>query len=343
LAVKEIITLLGATLFAVRKLLIAIKSHFKLWNVPDWFPARIQERFPELRVVWLRDFDRLEEEISDAEVVVAWMLTAEQLAKARKLKWLHSNAAGVNQLCFPEMVAHPAVLTNASPVMAEPTAEHALALILAMAKQIPSSLRYQQKSTWAQALIYEETPPLELNGATLGLVGLGAIGRELVTRVRAFRMRVVAVKRDATRGHEWADKILPPDGLHEILAESDFVVLAAPHTAHTVMLIGAAELARMKPTAYLINVARGTLVDETALVEALRAGRIAGAGLDVASEEPLPKESILWDAPNLLLTPHLAASTDRLWSRHAELLEDNIRRYLAGQPLRNVVDKAAGY
>ncbi len=328
----------------MRKLLIAVKSLFHLWNVPDWFAPQIQKRFPEIRVVKLEDFSQIDEELADTEILSAWLLPTAQLEKARRLKWIHSTSAGVNQFPLKELEARSIVLTNASPVMAEPTAEHAMALIFALAKRIPSAVRYQEKSTWAQGIIFDEKPgPVELNGATLGLVGLGAIGQEIAARARACRMRIVAVKRDATRGGESADKVLPPEKLYEMLAEADFVVLAAPQTSATQQLIGARELGVMKPSAYLINVARGPLLDERALIEALRAGRIAGAGLDVTFEEPLPADNPLWKAPNLLITPHLAASTNRLWHRHAALLEDNLARYLAGQPLRNIVDKAAGY
>ncbi len=329
---------------SVRKLLMAVRYHFELWNFPAWFPEHIQQRFPEVRVVHLNGYEGLDQEIEDAEIFVGWSLRPAQLARARKLRWIHSTAAGVAQLCYPELVASPVILTNASPVMAGPVAEHTLALILALARHIPSAVRYQEQAVWAQSRIWEEKPrPMELEGTTLGLIGLGHIGRELATRARSFGMRVIAVKRDPSRGGECANRVFPPQDLDQMLKESDFVTVVAPETPATRHLIGAAALAAMKPTAYLINVSRGTLVDEAALVEALQAGRIAGAALDVAEREPLPPESSLWRAPNLLITPHLAASSERLWQRHAELLEDNVRRYLTGEPLRNVVNKAAGY
>ncbi len=328
----------------MRKLVMAVKHRFELWNIPAWLPERLQKRFPEFSMVLLDGYRGLDAEIEDAEIFVGWSLKPEQLQRARKLRWVHSTAAGVSQLCYPEMVASPVVLTNASVVMAAPVAEHTVALMLALARRIPSAVRYQQQAYWAQIEIFEDRPqPTGLAGRTLGLVGLGHIGRELVKRVRPFEMRVMAVKRNPNTGHEWADRILGPEGLPEMLAEADFVVLAAPQTPATNHMIGAPQLAQMKPTAYLINVSRGTLVDEVALAEALTAGGIGGAALDVAEREPLPPESPLWRAPNLLITPHLAASIEGLWGRQAELLEENVRRYLAGQPLLNVVDKVAGY
>jgi phosphoglycerate dehydrogenase-like enzyme len=323
---------------------MAATHRFPLWKLPDWLPARIQDRFPELTVVHLDGYQEVDRHISDAEIYVGFMLPPASLALAQQLRWMHATAAGVDQLCYPEMQRHPLVLTNASTVMAEPVAEHCMALILALAKRIPSAMRYQQEKFWAQIEITQETPAvLELQDSVLGLVGLGGIGQELVKRARAFGMRVVAVKRDPSTGGEWADRVLPPASLHEMLSEADFVVLAAPHTGATKRLMGPAEFAAMKRSAYLINVARGTLVDDAALLDALCSGRIAGAAADVFDPEPLPPESPLWAAPNMLITPHTAASTSLLWKRQAELLEDNISRYLEGRPLRNIVDKSLGY
>lgn len=326
------------------KVVIAVKSPVPLWNPPPWFAPDLQARFSQVRVVKLDSYRDLEREIVDAEILVSWSLKPSQLQAAKQLRWIHSTAAGVAQLLFPEMLASPVTLTNASAVMAEPVAEHTVAMILALAKRVPSAVRFQQQALWGQAHIYaEQPPPMELSGATLGIVGLGAIGRELVKRIRPMGMRVVAVKRDPTQGHEWADVVFGPDRLRDLLAESDFVVLAAPEAPATRGLIGAAELAAMKKTAYLINIARGSLIDEAALIDALQQGRIAGAGLDVTSIEPLPPESPLWSAPNLLITHHLAACTERLWRRQFDVLAGNLERHLAGQPLRNVVNKAAGY
>ncbi len=323
---------------------MAATHRFPLWKLPDWLPARIQSRFPQLEVVHLDGYRDLDVQIPDAEIYVGFILPPAGLALARQLRWMHVTAAGVDQVCYPEMLRHPAVLTNSSTVMAGPVAEHCMALMLALAKHIPSAIRYQDKSFWAQTEVSLETPGvLELQGAVLGVVGFGGIGQELVKRARAFGMRVIAVKRDPSTGGELADRVLPPSSLHEMLSEADFVVLAAPHTGSTQRLMGPAEFAQMKRSAYLINVSRGTLVDDTALLDALRRGRIAGAAADVFDPEPLPPESPLWTAPNMLITPHTAASTPLLWKRHAELLEDNISRYLDGRPLRNLSDKSLGY
>lgn len=326
------------------KLLIAATHRFPLWRIPEWLPKRIQARFPQLQVVHLDGLKDIDREIPDSEIFAGFLLRPESLARARQLRWVHATAAGVDQLCYPEMVASPVIITNSSTVMAEPVAEHTMALILALAKRIPSAIRYQREANWGQTAVAQERPGIqELQGSVLGLVGLGSIGQELVKRVRPFGMRVMAVKRDPSSGAEWADRLFPPSELLEMLAQADFVVLAAPQTSATHRLMGAAEFAAMKPSAYFINVARGVLVDDVALLHALESGCIAGAAADVFDPEPLPPESPLWKAPNMLITPHLAATTERLWQRHADLLEDNISRYLEGRPLRNVVDKTLGY
>ena len=328
----------------MRKLLLAVKTEWELYEPPEWAPDELRRGFPELTVEVFRDYAEAAPHLPDAEIFVGWSLPAPKLALAKKLRWVHSLMSGVAQFSYPEMAASPVILPNAATVHAAPVAEHAWALILAMARRLPSAVRYQQQKQWAAVDIWRETPrPFELSGLTLGLVGLGAIGSDIARKARAFGMRVVAVRRNPERGSDVADAVYGPDGLPRLLAESDIVVLAAPSTPETRGLIGESELAQMKREALLVNVARGTLVDEAALCRALEEGRLGGAALDVTASEPLPADSPLWRAPNLLLTPHLSSATDRIWRRHIELLRENIRRYLAGEPLLNAVDKSAGY
>jgi len=328
----------------MRKLLIAVRSQVELYHLPSWLPQQVQSRFPELAVVALDGYEGMKQELPDSEIYVGWSLPAKHLARAKNLKWMHSLMTGVGQLCYPEMVASPIILTNAATVHAAPVAEHAWALILASARRLPSTVFFQAKKEWAQQQIWDTQPrPFEVSGLTLGLIGLGAIGREISRRARAFGMRVIAVKRQPERGREWADEIFGANDLPRLLGQTDVLVVAAPATPQTRHLLGEKEFALMKPSALLINVSRGSVVDEEALCRALREGRLKGAALDVTEEEPLSPDSPLWDAPNLLLTPHLASATERLWSRHLALLTENVRRYLAGEPLLNAVDKAAGY
>ena len=326
------------------KLLIILHHRFELWNAPDWFVARLREEFP-FQLTNLTDYDRINDEISDAEVVISWSLRPEQFLAAKKLRWIHSPAAAVHQLMFPELVESDVILTNAREVHGPVVAEHVVALLFALAKRIPAAVRLQQKHIWGQESMWREHPrPRELAGATLGLVGLGSIGRAVAKHAAALGMRVIAVRENPDKQTpEAVEQTFAPPAIDELLARSDFVVLAVPLTAETRGLIDAARLKRMKPDGYLINVGRGPLVDEAALADALRRRQIAGAALDVFQKEPLPLESPLWDLENLLITPHTAGLTENLWARHYRLFAENLRRYLAQQPLLAVVDKRRGY
>ena len=326
------------------KIVLCIWHHFDQWRVPDWLPQALRVRYPDLRVTHLPDYSGLDAAIPDADIFAGFSLKPEQFARAQKLKWIHCLAAGVNQLMRDDIRNSPVIVTNSRNVHAACMAEHTLGLILALARRIPSAVRHQLNKHWAQQDIWDEQPhPMEISGRTLAIVGYGAIGQELARRAVACGMRVLGVKRDVTRGREHAEAVVAPDQMESVLAEADFVVLATPALPETQHLFGAAQLAAMKKTAYFINIGRGVLVDAEALVAALRKGQIAGAAIDVAEVEPLAPDSSLWDAPNLLITPHLSGVSERLWHRHAALLFENLDRYFAGRDLLNVVDKQRGY
>ena len=326
------------------KLLIAVHHPFDQWNAPAWFAERLRAEFPELNVVHLSDYKRMDAEIPDTEIVIAWSIRPEQIKTAKKLRWIHSPAAAVHQLMFPELIHSDIVLTNAREVHGPVVAEHVIALIFALAKKIPGSVQLQQEHVWGQQLLWDEIPRVrEVAGATLGLVGLGSIGRPVVRSAKALGMRVVAVREHPKKGGDGADVVLGPADINELFRQADYVVLAAPVTDSTKAIANAERLGLMKATACLINVGRGPLVDEAALAGALRAKQIGSAALDVFPKEPLAADSPLWDLPNLLITPHTAALTDKLWERHYVLFSENLRRYLAGQPLLAVVDKRKGY
>lgn len=331
------------------KLLICVIHPFDLWRVPAWFAERVRTEFPQLTVVHLPDYQRLDEEIVDTDILINWNLRPQQFVAAKKLRWIHSTAAAVHALMFPELIHSDVIVTNASEVHGPVVAEHALALVLACAKRLPTAARYQAGHVWAQDQLWQEgVRPREIGGATLGILGFGAIGQPLARLAFALGMRVLALREhpgnvEASLRETGRLEILGPDDLPRLFSESDFLVLAAPVTPKTVNLVNPERLALMKPEAYLINVARGGLVDEPALVAALQQGRIAGAALDVAAHEPLPPDSPLWDLENVLLTPHTAALTEKLWQRNYDLFADNLRRFLAGRPLRAVVNKTRGY
>lgn len=327
------------------KLLIILHHRFDLWNAPTWFSERLRQDFPQLEVVHLSSYDDVGDHLHDAEIVIAWSLRAEQFKAAGKLRWIHSPAAAVHQLIFPELVNSDVILTNSTRVHGPVVAEHVIALLFALAKRLPDAFRFQEKHTWGQEPMWRGHPrPRELAGATLGLVGLGNIGREVAKRASALGMRIIAVREHPEEGTpEHVERVFSSSQVDELLSQSDYVILAAPLTPATRSLMNAARLEKMKPDACLINVSRGPLVDETALAHALREKKIGGAALDVFAQEPLPRDSPLWDLENLLITPHTAALTEKLWERHYKLFAENLRRYLAHQPLLAVVDKLTGY
>jgi phosphoglycerate dehydrogenase-like enzyme len=304
----------------------------------------IRGRWPEMRVVHLPDYDRLPEELPDTDIFVGYSLRADQLRHAKKLKWIHSTAAGVAQLMYPELRDSGIVATNPSGVFSTPMAEHTMGLLLALARNFPDSVRFQDQRKWGQQELWDKPQQLtELNGKVLLIVGFGSIGRELARRAHVFGMRVWGVTRSGKSESTDAERVVTARELDAVLPQADYVVLAAPETSETQTLMGAERIARMKRGARLINVARGSLLDEAALVRALEGGALAGAALDVASTEPLPPESPLWQAPNLFLTPHTSAVSDRLWERETALLLELLERWFDGCELFNRVDFARGY
>jgi phosphoglycerate dehydrogenase-like enzyme len=326
------------------RVLIFVNHPFGQWNAPDWFPRKLEQEFPQVHVVNLPDYKHVDEEIVDAEIVMAWSIRPEQIMAAKKLRWIYSPAAAVNQLMFPELINSDIVITNASEVHGPVVAEHVIALIFALAKKIPGSVRLQKNHVWGQQILWDEIPRVrEVAGATIGLVGLGSIGRAVVKSAKALGMKVIAVREHPEKGSEGADAVYGPSQIDEVFRRGDYIVLAAPVTDSTTAIASAERLALMKRDACLINVGRGQLVDEAALAIALREKKLGGAALDVFSKEPLPTDSPLWDVPNLLITPHTAALTDKLWDRHYALFSENLRRYSSGEALLGVVDKRGGY
>jgi phosphoglycerate dehydrogenase-like enzyme len=326
------------------KLLIVMQHRFALWNAPAWVGTRLHAEFPSVEVIQRLKYEGIEGELAAAEVAVTWSLRPEQFRLAHSLRWIHSTAAAVHQLMFPELVASDVMVTNARSVHGPVVAEHAMALLFGLAKKLPQAIRFQALGQWSQDQLWERQPrPRELRDATIVLVGMGSIGCEVARLAGAVGMRVLAVREHPELGAGDADAVYGPAQLDEALAQADYVVLATPVTAGTKALINQQRLRSMKPEAYLVNVGRGPLVDEAALVEALANKRIAGAALDVFEREPLPPDSPLWNMDNVLITPHTAAVTEKLWERHYHLLAENLRRYLAREPLLGLVDKTKGY
>jgi phosphoglycerate dehydrogenase-like enzyme len=255
------------------------------------------------------------------------------LAAQPELRWAHSTTAGVSSFLYPELVASSVVLTNSAGIHAAPMAETAIGMILHFARGFDYAVRAQPRGEWQQEpFIGASSQVREIADSELVLVGLGGIGREVQQRAVALGMTVSALRSQHTRSE-----------LEAALKRADYLVIAAPDTPTTRGLIGATELALLKPTAVLINLARGSIVDENAMIAALREQRLRGVGLDVFATEPLPETSPLWQMPNVLITPHVSAVTPRFWDRQLKLIVDNLAAYLAGGSLRNVVDKRKGY
>lgn len=326
------------------KLVICVWHPFHLWRTPLAMGDAIRRRFPSMRVVQLSNYDRLDAELPDTDIFVGYSLRPNQFASARKLKWIHSTAAGIAQLSYPAIRESGVIVTNASGTHSIPIAEHVLGLLLALARRFPDAFRYQRESHWAQQEIWDMTPhPQELHGAVLLMVGLGAVGKQVARLAQALRMKIEAVTRSGRGDTTLAEKIHPSAGLDRALPNADFIVVAAPEMPETHRMFGARQFAAMKPSCYFVNVARGSLVDEAALVQALESRKIAGAAIDVASAEPLPPESPLWQAPNLIITPHLAGASEHLWERQTKLVVENLERWFEARELLNKVDFSRGY
>jgi phosphoglycerate dehydrogenase-like enzyme len=321
--------------------LVAIFSTTAAWTIPASSVDLLRRRFPGIGFLHAEDEQAMVRLIGTAEVAFTSRLTPAAFAAAPCLRWVHSPAAGVGSMLFPAMRQSDVVLSNSRGMNAAAVAEHALMLMLAAARRLPDAVRAQADRRW----IADELSGLpSLRGRTLLIVGLGAIGSALAGMAAALGMRVLATTRDRRDTvPAGVAEVHAPAALAELLPRADIVVLAVPFTADTRGMIGATELALMRPSARLVNVARGKLVDEQALVDALERGVIAGAALDVVAHEPLPPSSPLWSMPNVIITPHVAGFREDYWEAATELFAANLRRHLDGEAVANIVDKRAGY
>ena len=296
---------------------------------------------PGMRIVTVTTPEELAEEIVDADVLYGFP-TADLLQRGKALRWIQSPSAGVNYLQnLAELVENEVVLTNTRGAHGPSIGEHTFALLFALTRHIPESVQAQRDHYWARPELYRTSR--EMRGLTMGIVGYGAIGRAVAQRAKGFDMEILAVDPHPDPGAPFVAETWGMERLPELLERSDAVVVAAPLTAESYHLLDAAALARMKPDAYLIVVSRGGIVDEDALVDVLEAGKLAGAGLDVTEIEPLPAESRLWDAPNIVITPHTAGDSTEKERRCVEILRENLVRFANGETLMNLVDKQRGY
>jgi phosphoglycerate dehydrogenase-like enzyme len=321
---------------------IGVISPAPAWVMPRRHVDQLRADFPQHTFLDAWDRDTLRQLLPQAEVAFTPFVDRDVFASASRLRWVQSPAVGVGSLMFPELLASGVVLTSARGIRARSIAEHVLGMTIALARLLPATLRAQAQHRWAQAEL--ETAARTLKGQCMGIVGLGAIGLEVANIAVPFGFRVSAIRRRAGQPvPAGVDAVWTPDRLDDLLGQSDVVVIAAPHTPETKRLIGRAQIDRMKPGALLVNVARGKLVDDEALIEALRAGRVGGAALDVFSQEPLDPSSPYWDLPNVIVTPHTSGAMHDYWTPLVALFAENLRRFEKGDPLLNVVDKVAGY
>jgi phosphoglycerate dehydrogenase-like enzyme len=337
--------------------------------------GKIVEAARPMTVVNVGDEAEARREIADADAFFG-KLTPGLLGAAGRLRWVQAPTASLEHYMFPELVAHPSALTNMRGLYSDVIADHVFGYVLCFARNLHHYLRNQREARWAPvggraassarargpkgrrrlADAHGEPEPsgfvmgpatvgpvdrahLHLADATLGVVGLGQIGSEVARRGLAFGMRVLAVDPVQTAAPPGTAALWRPDRLPDLLGQSDFVVIAAPHTPETVKLFRRPLFRQMKPSAYFINIGRGAIVDLGDLVAALEAGELAGAGLDVYETEPLPADHPLWKMPNVILTPHVAGASPRIAERHLQVLLDNVGRFARGEPLANVVDK----
>ena len=302
----------------------------------------LSARLPEATVFQETGADAMAPRMPDLDVLVisgAWR--DELLNGADKLRWIQAIGVGYNQFPLAELQRRGIRLTNAVGVNANAVSEHAMALILALSRRLPEARDNQHRRHWRPMISDPWAREDELAGKTLGIVGLGAIGNRLATLAKAFGMRVVGTKGNPAAYQGQADVVLPPDRLGELLDSADYVALCCPLNADTTNLIGAAELQRMRSSAYLVNVSRGQVVAEAELITALQRGDIAGAALDLTIDEPLGPDSPLWELPNVLITPHTGGETSRYEARLVDIIVDNVRRWERDEPFRHQITGGA--
>ncbi|MBI4364531.1 MAG: D-2-hydroxyacid dehydrogenase [Candidatus Latescibacteria bacterium] len=344
----------------MRRLLLGLFHATEAWTIPDAEVERIGREFPDLRIVRAGSREELAAAAPEAEILFSWAPGEDLIARAGRLRWLHAAAAGVGAYLTPTVKARGIVLTSSRGAHGIPIAEHTIGMLLALARRLPAAIQEQTTGGLNRERWYVGAGrPHELHGLTLGLFGYGAIGREIARRAVAFGMKVIALRRHPERAGRWepelldalglpheeprVDAVLGPGDLGRLLAESDAVVIAAALTPETEGAFDARAFAQMKRGAYLINVARGKIVRERDLADAVRSGALGGAALDVFETEPLPRESELYTLDNVILTPHISGYSAGFWPRAAAVFRENLRRDLAGLPLVNRVDLARGY
>ncbi len=302
--------------------------------------AEFRAAAPNINLVVTEDKAKILEEVADADGILGF-ITPEIFRAARKLQWVQVQQAGVENTLFPELKNSPVVLTNCKITQGPEIADHAFAMLLSFTRELYRIIPRKAKEEWLRG----EYRPVELNGKTAVIVGMGGIGTHIAQRAKGFGMKVIGLDpREMVAPTVLIDRWYPPDRLDEVLPEADAVFIAAPSTAESARMMGARQFGLLKKSAYFICVSRGRIYEMDALVAALRAGQIAGAGVDVTDpQEPLPPGHPLWKFENVIITPHLAGRSDGEFARYMALFKENLRRFGRGEKLIYIVDKQKGY
>jgi phosphoglycerate dehydrogenase-like enzyme len=314
------------------------------WQTPKAEAERLRATFPKVTFTHaLTDADAVEA-IKTADVALASRLSAEMVRQAPALRWVHSTAAAVGILPLSELEERNVLVTNSRGVQAGPIAEHVLGGLLVLSRRFNLMLAAQRERRWIQNELTADAWPWSLNGRSMTIIGLGTIGRAVAIRAKAFGMHVTGIRRRLDQpAPPFVDRVAGPDHLDEALRGCDALVIAAPFVAGTDRLIGGPQIGLLNRGAVIINVARGRIIDEGAMVEALRSGQLGGAVLDVFEREPLDPASALWELPNVVISPHSAGVRPDHWSEVIDLFIENLRRFQRGESLLNLVDCEAGY
>jgi phosphoglycerate dehydrogenase-like enzyme len=323
---------------------IGVVSPSSAWVLPRRYVEELRREFPQHTFLEAWDRDALRSVLVQSEAAFAAFVDQDLVPQLTRLRWVQAPAAGIGHILSPELAASRIVLTTARGVRARAIAEHVLLMALALARQLPLVMRRQAERVWALDEIESGGRVRTLQGRQIGIVGLGSIGTEIARIAGPFGMRVVATRRRVSEPlPPGVAAVLPPEQLTDLLATSDVVVLSAALTAATRLLIDRDRVAQCKRGAFLINISRGRLIDDQAVIDALRSGQLGGAALDVFTREPLDPASPYWDLPNVIVTPHSSGTMEDYWTPLVRLFADNLRRFERGEPLLNVVDKSAGY
>jgi D-2-hydroxyacid dehydrogenase (NADP+) len=315
------------------------------WQTPKSQVDRLRERFPEINFRHALTDDEASLAIETTDIALASRLSAAMVERAPRLRWVHSTAAAVaNLLPLDEFAARGIIVTNSRGIQAVPIAEHVMGGLLALARRFNVMFDAQRDRRWIQNELTRDAWPWSLQGRKMTILGLGTIGQEVARRAHAFGISVTGIRRRLEQpAPPFVERMVGPDRLHDALPGCDVLVISAPFISGTDGLIGAREIALLNAGAIIINVARGKIVDEAALIAAIQTGHLGGAVLDVFEREPLDRASPLWGLPNVIISPHSAGVRPDHWDEVIDLFSENLRRFQRGEPLLNMVNCDAGY